>query len=84
MSNSVLLERHRVPAPIIVATGRTAGDGGGTYLPDATVYEMTPWEFGSWDPENAGAFVPIRNLGTSLYAGRTTDSTCLTELDNAS
>ena len=76
-----ILANARVPLPIIVATGRTSIDD--VYIPGATVYEMTPFEFGSWDPVTINAFSPMRLLGTPMARGYPSTAYCMTGFDNA-
>jgi lysophospholipase len=46
----------------------------------ATTYEISPFEFGSWDKEVA-AFTPTQYLGTTLVAGKPTGE-CIENYDN--
>lgn len=72
------------PLPILLSTGRTVQDGDNTYTPDGTIYEMTPYEFGSWDPVNIGAFISTSELGTSFFQGRPApQGICISGFDNA-
>jgi lysophospholipase len=72
------------PLPILLATGRTVQDGTNDYTPDGTIYEMTPYEFGSWDPINTGAFISMAELGTSFFKGYPTpQGICISGFDNA-
>ncbi|KAI4722631.1 hypothetical protein E4T48_01130 [Aureobasidium sp. EXF-10727] len=70
------------PMPIFVADGRARGqlviDG------NATVYEMNPWELGSFDPTTY-AFAPIRYLGSNFSDGVVVqgDKQCVRGFDNA-
>ena len=71
------------PLPILLATGRTLQDGSNDYIPDGTVYEMTPYEFGSWDPINTGAFISMKELGTTFLKGYAPQGICISGFDNA-
>ncbi|THX50880.1 hypothetical protein D6C86_00308 [Aureobasidium pullulans] len=70
------------PMPIFVADGRARGqlviDG------NATVYEMNPWELGTFDPTTY-AFAPIRYLGSNFSDGVVIDGDmqCVRGFDNA-
>ena len=70
-----------VPMPIIVATGRITGED--TYVLNATVYEFSPFEFGSWDPETINGFTPVQYIGSPFVNGRPRAPYCMTGLDNA-
>ena len=70
-----------VPMPIIVATGRITGED--TYILNATVYEFSPFEFGSWDPETINGFTRIEYIGSLFVNGRPRAPVCVTGLDNA-
>jgi lysophospholipase len=70
------------PMPIFVADGRARGqlviDG------NATVYEMNPWELGTFDPTTY-AFAPMRYLGSNFSDGVVVqgDKQCVRGFDNA-
>ncbi|KAG5362794.1 Lysophospholipase 3 [Yarrowia sp. B02] len=60
-----------VPFPIMVAIGRVPSESNSTYMISplwSTLFEMTPFEFGSWNP-SLNAFTDTRYLGSSLYNG---------------
>lgn len=60
-----------VPFPIMVAIGREPSESNSTYMISplwSTLFEMTPFEFGSWNP-SLNAFSDTRYLGSSLYNG---------------
>ncbi|KAL3443258.1 lysophospholipase [Aspergillus insuetus] len=70
---------HQVPYPLIVALGVKTFNGEG---PNGTIYEFSPFEFGSWDSD-VGAFVQTKFLGTSMTSGHPTNqSECVTTYDN--
>ncbi|KAG9245615.1 lysophospholipase [Calycina marina] len=73
---------RNVPYPIITAQ---AVDLSGTVCAppvNASHYEFTPYEFGSWDP-TIGAFTPTKYLGSSLSAGKpVSTNSCITNYDN--
>ncbi|KAH7910589.1 phospholipase B [Hygrophoropsis aurantiaca] len=74
-----------IPFPIIVADSQPIGTNITTTLPlDAIVYEITPYEFGSWDP-NLSTMIPTQFAGTRLTSGLPTNRTsCVTGFDQAS
>lgn len=77
---------HSLPFPIIVAdayslnNNDTPIDIGITPL-SATVYEISPLEFGSYDPQLA-TFFPTEYLGSGLSKGKPV-SKCVKGFDNA-
>lgn len=48
---------------------------------DATTYEFTPYEFGSWDSE-VSAFTPTDYLGTAMKGGKPSGWACTKNYDN--
>jgi len=86
-------KEHELPFPIIVAnayspsiendTAGTVGYFDGATIPLRTViYEFTPLEFGSYDPQLAH-FLPMKSLGTPMKAGKVYNGMCATNFDNA-
>lgn len=78
---------HAVPLPIIVANvlssqNSDAPINGGDTAISNVVYEFSPLEFGSFDPQLA-AFVPMSALGTTFSAGTPVNQTCVSGFDNA-
>ncbi|EKD21438.1 uncharacterized protein L3040_006182 [Drepanopeziza brunnea f. sp. 'multigermtubi'] len=71
---------HNVPFPIITALGLKTWEGERVPARDATTYEFTPFEFGSWGKE-LSAFTPTKYLGTKMQGGQPTGS-CTTNFDN--
>lgn len=71
---------HSMPFPLLIANGRTPG----TLIinENSTVFEITPYELGSWDP-SLNSFVDLNYMGTTLDAGRPNSSQCVTNFDNA-
>ncbi|KAI9633403.1 lysophospholipase catalytic domain-containing protein [Dioszegia hungarica] len=66
------LANGSLPMPIIIAAERELNE---IVIPgNASVYEMTPYEFGSWafgsQRKVRGAFTPIEYLGSSLNNGQ--------------
>ncbi|OJD30467.1 lysophospholipase [Diplodia corticola] len=75
---------HQVPFPIITALGVKTWEGDCDPDADATQYEFTPYEFGSWDA-GVAAFTPAKYLGSSLVNGvasNSSNSSCVTGFDN--
>ncbi|KZF26182.1 lysophospholipase Plb1 [Xylona heveae TC161] len=70
-----------IPMPIIVADGRAPNQ---TLISgNSTVYEFTPYEFGTFDPTVFG-FVPTRYLGSNFTAGQIpSNDKCIRGFDNA-
>lgn len=71
---------HSMPYPIVVAGSRNPG----TIIvnENSTVFEITPYELGSWDP-SLRSFVDLNYMGTSLDGGKPNASQCVTNFDNA-
>jgi lysophospholipase len=70
------LQNAQLPVPIIIAAEREPGE---VVVPsNSTVWEFTPWEYGSWaigqnNNKTAGFFTPIEYLGTRMSAGQPVD-----------
>ncbi|KAI0295829.1 phospholipase B [Multifurca ochricompacta] len=75
-------QQHLVPFPIIQTDSRPVGSNLTTSLsPTAVVYEITPMEMGSWDP-NLSAMMNLTYIGTHLTDGEPdNDTTCVTGFD---
>lgn len=75
-----LFKNHEMPFPVVVADGRTPGE----YIisGNSTVFEINPFELGSWDP-SVNQFVDIKYLGTHLDDGEPVDDVCVSGYDNA-
>jgi lysophospholipase len=71
---------HDVPFPILTSLGVKTWLGECGPLINATTYEFSPYEFGSWDSD-VSAFTPTKYLGTSLHNGKPTQ-TCVVNYDN--
>lgn len=68
------------PLPIAVADSRNPGEA--TPHANSTIFEFTPWEFGTYDPTIYG-FVPLRYVGTRFMSGGVPDNeTCYRGVDN--
>ena len=72
---------YNVPYPIITALGVKTNEGQCTPGPNATTYELTPYEFGSWD-QGVQAFTQTAYLGTALSNGIPTNTNCVQNYDN--
>ncbi|KAH9963851.1 phospholipase B [Russula dissimulans] len=75
-------QQHQVPFPIILADSRPVGSNLTTVLdPSSVVYEMSPMEFGSWDP-NLSSMMNLSYVGTHLTNGQPdNDTACTTFFD---
>ncbi|KAA8576077.1 hypothetical protein MFRU_009g00320 [Monilinia fructicola] len=71
---------HAAPFPIITGRGVKTFSGECQPGPNATMYEFSPYEFGSWDSD-ISAFTPTKYLGTTLKNGVPTGE-CTTNYDN--
>ncbi|KAH9451071.1 hypothetical protein MJO28_009457 [Puccinia striiformis f. sp. tritici] len=74
------MQEFQIPLPIVVSNHKPLDESatnpsnvpvsGETYVPlSAPVYEVSPFEFGSYDPQ-LSAFIPTEFIGTSLNAGK--------------
>lgn len=81
IANSSNFSSHSVPFPVITSLGVKTWLGQCNPGPNATTYESTPYEFGSWDSD-VSAFIQTKYLGTSLRSGRPTENYCTTNFDN--
>jgi lysophospholipase len=72
---------HAVPFPIITSLGVKTWLGECLPGPNATTYEFTPYEFGSWDSD-VSAFMQTHYLGTSMKNGKPTGLLCTKNYDN--
>ncbi|KAL2065664.1 hypothetical protein VTL71DRAFT_3334 [Oculimacula yallundae] len=71
---------YAVPFPIITALGVKTFQGECVPGPNATTYEFSPFEFGSFD-RDVSAFTPTKYLGTDMKSGKPVE-TCTTNYDN--
>lgn len=70
---------HEMPFPVVVANGRTPGE---TIISgNSTVFEVNPFELGSWDP-SLYLFLQTKYLGTTVSDGDN-NGTCIGGFDNA-
>lgn len=72
---------HQMPFPLVVADGRTPGS---TIISgNSTVFEISPYELGSWDP-SLKLFTQIKYLGLDVKSGSSTNgTTCVQGFDQA-
>ncbi|KAI0766492.1 phospholipase B [Irpex lacteus] len=77
-------QQKLTPFPLIMADSRPVGSNLTTQLaPEPVVYEITPMEFGSWDP-NLSAMMNLSYAGTHLTDGKPdNDTSCVTAFDQA-
>jgi lysophospholipase len=71
---------HLAPFPVMTSLGVKTWEGECLPGPNATTYEFTPYEFGSWDSD-VSAFVQTKYLGTTLKDGLVEDL-CTENFDN--
>lgn len=73
-------KNHELPFPIVIANGRTPGT---TIINEnSTVFEISPYELGSWDP-SLRSFVQTKYLGSYVDNGQNSSGECTTNYDNA-
>lgn len=73
---------HHAPYPIITQTDADVIDGQCLPTETGTIWEFSPFEFGSWQSD-VQAFVQTRYLGTSLRSGTLSpNSSCTAGFDN--
>jgi len=70
-----------VPYPIITSLGVKTQDGECLPGPNATQYEFSPYEFGSFD-QGVAAFANTKYLGSSINNGKPVNNSCVTGFDN--
>jgi lysophospholipase len=70
---------YAAPFPILISLGTKPTEC--TPGPNATTYEFTPYEFGSWDSD-VSAFVKTKHLGTTFSGGIPANGTCISNFDN--
>ncbi len=71
---------HDMPFPIMVTDGRQPGEK--IIDINSTVFEINPYELGSWDP-SLKAFTNVKYLGTDVRKGIPVNGTCVAGFDNA-
>lgn len=71
----------KVPLPFVIAVGRAPDEK--IISLNSTVFEFSPWEFGSSDPVLNG-FVPLKYVGSNFTDGKVPkDGKCVRGFDNA-
>ncbi|KAG7880337.1 hypothetical protein KL905_003006 [Ogataea polymorpha] len=73
-----VFKNYEMPFPIVVADGRTPGTE--IISSNSTVFEITPFEIGSWDP-SLYTFADLKYIGTNITNGKPVDS-CIGGYDN--
>ncbi|KAK1084595.1 Lysophospholipase 1 [Friedmanniomyces endolithicus] len=82
LTSSINFTEHKVPYPIITSIGTNASSSGDCSAPpDATQYEYTPHEFGSWD-KGVNSFVQMAHLGSNISNGTAVHGNCTSGFDN--
>lgn len=72
-------QRSGMPYPISISDGRRPSQK--VIEKNSTIYESTPYTFGSWDRE-VNYFFPMKYLGTSMQGGLPRDrNNCITNFD---
>jgi lysophospholipase len=79
-----MFQQHSVPFPIVTVDSQPSGSNQTGYAPlNNTVYEVTPFELGSWDP-SLSAMTNLSHVGTHLNNGQPDNNTaCVTGFDEA-
>ncbi|KAK9318534.1 lysophospholipase catalytic domain-containing protein [Lipomyces starkeyi] len=74
-------EDYSMPFPVVIADGRPYNTN--IVSLNSTVYEINPYEIGSWDP-SLYAFAVLEYIGTNMTDGHPVDNaTCVMGYDNA-
>lgn len=79
--NTSSFQSYNQPFPLVVIDSRRPGE----YIINlnSTVYEISPYEFGTWD-SRVNLFTPTQYLGSNLTNGQlVSNNTCVTDFDNA-
>ncbi|KAK7561915.1 lysophospholipase catalytic domain-containing protein [Phyllosticta citricarpa] len=81
IQDDTTFKQGNAPMPILVADERNPGQT--IISSNATNFEFTPWEMGSYDPTVFG-FVPLRYIGSNFSAGSLPNNeSCIRGFDNA-
>ncbi|KAK2597406.1 Lysophospholipase 1 [Conoideocrella luteorostrata] len=81
IANDPTFSSGKSPLPFIVADGRAPGQK--IIASNSTIYEFSPWEFGSFDPSLQG-FVPLQYVGSNFTNGSVAENEkCIIGFDNA-
>jgi lysophospholipase len=80
IANVTSFAEATIPMPIIVSIERPAGQI--QILENSTIFELNPWEMGSYDPGNP-AFAPLRYVGSAFANGAVAPGgQCIAGVDN--
>ncbi|KAG8817632.1 hypothetical protein FRC17_011140, partial [Serendipita sp. 399] len=87
LRQNIRFMQKEMPLPLVVVNARPPlfeNAPPGTNLPlESTVYEITPFEFGSYDPQ-LSAFIDVKYLGTALDELKPkSPGSCVTNFDQA-
>lgn len=78
-----LFQNHAFPFPLVVADSRGPNSNGERPSLEDVVYEISPFEMGSWDP-TLSSMMNLEFAGTALNEGTPPNSTaCVTGFDQA-
>ena len=79
--NVTNFKEAKYPFPVVISIGRHPGER--MIDSNATYFEFTPYEFGSWQP-NLESFMPVGSLGSQLQNGQPSakDKTCVAGYEN--
>ena len=82
VADSASFKDHSGPYPIITAVQIDTSTGSCKATPSSLQFEMSPYEWGSWD-SGVAAFTPTKYLGTAVSNGKPTKAAkCVTNYDN--
>ncbi|RAK90711.1 lysophospholipase phospholipase [Aspergillus costaricaensis CBS 115574] len=72
-----------MPLPLVVVDGQSFADANDEPGEDKPIYEVSPWEFGTYD-NNMYGFAPLEYLGTRFVNGQVPENeTCVRGFDSA-
>ncbi|GKZ25456.1 lysophospholipase 1 [Aspergillus brasiliensis] len=72
-----------MPMPLVVVDGQSFANSTDLPTDDKPIYEVSPWEFGTYDDSIYG-FAPLEYLGTRFVNGEVPENeTCVRGFDNA-
>ena len=81
ITNTTAFKDATYPFPVVIAIGRQPDQT--KIYENATYFEFTPYEFGSWQPSLQG-FIPVGSLGSALNNGQPSakDKSCIAGYEN--
>ncbi|KAH7873529.1 lysophospholipase [Lentinula edodes] len=84
IASAIFFTNHQAPFPLVVLNSNGTFDLTTESIPlDSPVYEVSPFEFTSFDPDISAA-AELSYIGTSLFAGVPVDNaSCVTGFDQA-